>query len=80
MPSLFHVAATLDDLPAPSKRKPLSSRLPADGWPFSRDRLERALHARMSEIRKNHASIEPKPTRRAANHPFEFADAAVKAA
>jgi hypothetical protein len=80
-PSLFHIAANIDDSPASSHRRPLSSCLPSEDWPFSRDSLERALQARMSEIRHHHlpADRQPKPTRKAVNHLFEIADAGAKA-
>lgn len=79
-PSLFQVAANIDDSHALSHGKPISSYLPSGDMVFSRDRLERALQSRISEIRKHvRMDRQPKPARKAVQHTFEMADAAVKA-
>lgn len=56
MPSLFHIAASLDDFPPAAAGKTPFVRLPLDDWNFSREKLERALNARLSEIKKRRAS------------------------
>jgi len=55
MPSLFHIAACLDNRPPAVGKSPFV-RLPLDNWTFSRERLERALKSRLSEIKKRRAS------------------------
>lgn len=76
-PSLFQIAANIDDSHALSQIKPLASYFPSGDQVFSRDRLERALQARISEIRKHvRMDRQLKPARKAVAHPFEMADTA----
>jgi len=69
-PTLFHLAASLDQPASSALSKPASVRLPLDDWAFSRERLESALRARITLIKK-HSVMAPenravKQTKRAA--------------
>jgi hypothetical protein len=66
-PTLFQIAASLDDSSWPAKEKLAASPLPACNWIFGRERLESALKAQISGYRKRFAGLqaEGQPTRAA---------------
>jgi hypothetical protein len=58
-PSLFQIAASVENVSPAAAKSPFAP-LPLDDWTFSRDRLERALKARLSKI-KNRAAPAGEP-------------------
>lgn len=88
--SLFHLAASLDDRVISPRVKRSAGALPLEDWIFSRERIENALRARVTEIKKRSLTAPastrgPQPTRKTAGrpvryHPFEIANAVANAA
>ncbi len=57
MPSLFQIAASLDDTSPVAPAKSPFARLPMDNWAFSRERLENALRARLSHLKRRSSTV-----------------------
>jgi hypothetical protein len=55
-PSLFQIAASVDDFAVAQADKPAPALPAPDDWVFSRERLERALTAKVAQIEKKGAT------------------------
>ncbi|HEY1661514.1 MAG TPA: hypothetical protein VGI03_03780 [Verrucomicrobiae bacterium] len=70
-PSLFQIAASFDELATTSQPRRTSAPLPLDDWTFSRERLEKALRARISGIKKSGVTVLVEQVEPAAKQPVQ---------